>query len=299
MSSRSSHNNAASRTSGQGIKQAVHPLATGKTEAPDTKRSKSLETGASSTKLAQQQSLAKQEKHITAQRQGIRPNAAKVEVNPTKISQVTQRGHATNSAGGDGSKAAAPQKPSVPSSAPQKTITTSPPRQSPSDKDEAGGNIRGVSGNSGEAASNQLSQTLSIVIFRGNPIDAYIYRHVGLFIQTFNGDTLIKWNFLHVTGTAGSFQREESWDRNPLQSASTCGHVHVVKIRVTSETDKTLRNTIWATLVKNNDRSWNCQNWVGDALQRCVDARCISRAQMDAAIDKMADVLVEAPDTAD
>lgn len=181
--------------------------------------------------------------------------------------------------------------------------TRDPPGQILPDGHTSSGSTQGTRASSADATesttSNQLSQVLSIAVFRGDPIDAYIYRHVGLFIQTFRGATLITRNYLDVTGATGSFEKDESWERDPLQSLDNCGHVQVATSRPTSETDRDLRNTIWATPVKNNDRSWNCQNWVGDALQRCVDAGCITRAQMDTAIDGMVDILLEAPDMVD
>lgn len=157
----------------------------------------------------------------------------------------------------------------------------------------------GPSGHTSGTGQVQFLEKLSIAIFKGDPVDAYVYRHVGLYIRTFRNDALIKHNFIHVTGVAGSFLREESLGRNPLQSASRCGHVIVANIHPTSETDSRLRDTIYATPPVNTDRSWNCQHWVGDALQRCVNARLITSKQLEVATENMIDILLDAPDTAD
>lgn len=144
---------------------------------------------------------------------------------------------------------------------------------------------------------DQFWQSLSIAVFKGDPIDAYIYRHVGLYLQTFRGDILVHHQFLETSGATGSFVKQDVPEWDPFQDAGSCGHVQVAKkLPMTSETDRTLRNTIWSTPLKNDDRSWNCQNWVGDALQRCVDASCLTRGQMDCALDRMVDILLEATD---
>ncbi|KUI72370.1 hypothetical protein VM1G_11826 [Cytospora mali] len=128
---------------------------------------------------------------------------------------------------------------------------------------------------------------------QGIPVDAYIYRHVGLFIQTFRGDALImrKLTPCHWSGKVLDQGRV-------LDPRSSSERGYVARSRPTSETDTKLCDTIWNTPVNNEEASWNCQHWVGDALERCVRAHIISLDQMHAAIDKMTDVLLEAPDTA-
>lgn len=172
-----------------------------------------------------------------------------------------------------------------------------PSNSTPYDGGVSGENTQGPS--DGADQPNHFWQNLSIAVFKGDPIDAYIYRHVGLYIQTFRGDVLVKRQFLETSGATGSFVKQDVPDCDPLQETGSCGHVQVATRPMTSEADSILRNTIWSTPLKNDDRSWNCQNWVGDALHRCVDAACLTRAQMEAALDGMVDILLEATDAED
>ncbi|KAL2376099.1 hypothetical protein RJ035_008117, partial [Blastomyces gilchristii] len=48
--------------------------------------------------------------------------------------------------------------------------------------------------------------------------------------------------------------------------------------------------------VNNNLDDWNCQNWVGEALQRLVENNVISAEQISVALDGMVDLLLEGRD---
>lgn len=149
-------------------------------------------------------------------------------------------------------------------------------------------------------------QRLSVIVFRGDPIDATMFRHVGLLLEHLEEGidgtphaTIAHTTFLQVTGSAGGFERDES-------PASTCGDprenelfagiVHVATTPATGASDRRLRNAIWATAVNNAEASWNCQNWVGDALNSCVGAGLVLADQVDGAIDGMTDLILQATD---
>ncbi len=57
-----------------------------------------------------------------------------------------------------------------------------------------------------------------------------------------------------------------------------------------------IESTIKSTPVNNSDRSWNCQNWIGDALKKLSDQPWITNDPRSKAIDAMAEVIVYAPD---
>ncbi|KAI0406626.1 hypothetical protein F4802DRAFT_87726 [Xylaria palmicola] len=139
-------------------------------------------------------------------------------------------------------------------------------------------------------------QHLAVIVFRGDLIDAPQFRHTGLLIQHLDQDrsVLRQW-YMHVKGAVGFFQREEC-DRDPTNSESFAGLVPVATIEVSGSRDNRLRDAIWCTPVSNGDCSWNCQNYVGDALYSCTRAGLISEDQTEKAIDGMTDIILEAPD---
>ncbi|KAI3332794.1 hypothetical protein F4824DRAFT_282646 [Ustulina deusta] len=151
---------------------------------------------------------------------------------------------------------------------------------------------KGDATSTGEACERQR---LEVIVFSGSPVDAPQYRHTGLLIQDLAQDnTTLKRRFLHVTGSAGVFAREED-SRNPRKSELFVGAVHLATIRASGSS---LRNAIWSTPVNNADLSWNCQNYVGDALESCAREGLISEEQIDYAIDGMVDLVQQAQEEA-
>lgn len=145
----------------------------------------------------------------------------------------------------------------------------------------------------------QRWQSLSIIVFRAEPLDAYQFRHAGLLIDHQNQDGKVtRKNFLHITGSARIFEREERVDQNPEDDDLFIARLHVATIPATGSFDRRLRNTIWATPVNNTDYDWGPQNWVGDALNWCAAVELLSQSDVDAGIDQMTDILLEAPDQA-
>ncbi|KAI0436884.1 hypothetical protein F4803DRAFT_540656 [Xylaria telfairii] len=138
---------------------------------------------------------------------------------------------------------------------------------------------------------------LSIIIFVGDPVDAPHYRRTGLLIQQLSPEaTVIHQKYLQVIGTAGSFLRDESTDSDPTSSELLAGRVTVATIPVSGPSDNRLRDAIWSTAVNNDETDWNCQNWVGDALYSCTQAGLVSSDETEAAIDGMADLILQARD---
>lgn len=171
------------------------------------------------------------------------------------------------------------------------------------DTSEPTGSRGGPSQSSGAKLGGEqesgCQQRLSVIVSRGDPIDAPQYRHTGLYIEHVREDGLVTpWNFLDVQGSAGMFERYENLLRDPTRSDLFVARVHVADIPVTGPTDSRLRDVIWGTEVNNEEYDWNCQSWVGDALSSCVKAGLISSDECSMAIDRMADYILQAPDTA-
>lgn len=116
-------------------------------------------------------------------------------------------------------------------------------------------------------------QRLSIVVFRGDPVDATMFRHVGLLLEHLEEEEGIDGTlphatitthttFLQVTGSAGGFERDESPAAtcgDPRESELFAGVVHVATVPATGAADRRLRNAIWTTAVNNAEASWNSE----------------------------------------
>ena len=64
------------------------------------------------------------------------------------------------------------------------------------------------------------------------------------------------------------------------------------------QTKAAIESAIKFTPIDNSDPSWNCQNWVGDALKKLSDRQWITNGAFSEAIDAMGEVVVDAPDEA-
>ncbi|KAJ8124563.1 hypothetical protein O1611_g9077 [Lasiodiplodia mahajangana] len=150
-----------------------------------------------------------------------------------------------------------------------------------------------------ENQQGQEQQRLSIVIFRGDPIDAPQYRHTALFIEHLDQEgTRTQHRVVEVVGSAGIFEREENVTSDPRKSPTFVGSVVVATISSTGSSDSRLRDVIWSTPINNSENSWNCQNWVGDALSLCIEDKLILSEESDRAIDGMVDFILQARDIA-
>ncbi|KAI1171097.1 hypothetical protein F4777DRAFT_72743 [Nemania sp. FL0916] len=141
------------------------------------------------------------------------------------------------------------------------------------------------------------SHRLDVIVFRGNPIDSPCCRHAGLLIEKMSHEgTMMQRRFLHVTGAAGFFLREEDIDRDPTKSEFFAGSVPVATIPASGPSDSRLRDAIWFTAINNAEMGWNCHNWVGDALYACTQAGLVSKDKTEKAIEGMTDLIVQARD---
>ena len=60
-----------------------------------------------------------------------------------------------------------------------------------------------------------------------------------------------------------------------------------------------LISTIAGTPIDNRTRSWNCQHWVGDGLERVAEQRWIDRQTKSNATSDMVDVVMDAQEEED
>ena len=144
-----------------------------------------------------------------------------------------------------------------------------------------------------ENGNGEVTQTLSINIYVGDPLDLQTARHTGFFIQWSDGDNLI----IHVMGSHQFYELQEIWNGPKPNVGDGCIRDVPVATWTTSEEEKfKLRNIIRDTPINNAERGWNCQNWIGDALQILEARGFLSHAAIQAAGDAMVDTILEAKD---
>ncbi|KAJ5749202.1 uncharacterized protein N7511_010898 [Penicillium nucicola] len=132
---------------------------------------------------------------------------------------------------------------------------------------------------------------LSILVYKGTPIDFPRYRHTALHALYTKND----YEWLHVVAAHPFFKFQK--DRhNPISEEP------IAWIPVCTVPEAVTRAMIHAacsrTTVRNEptDRDWNGQNWVGEALAELVDVGALSFEQRSLAIGVMTDVILEAED---
>lgn len=137
-----------------------------------------------------------------------------------------------------------------------------------------------------------MAPRLYIIVYKGDPVDLQKTRHTALFISEDNQET---GDLLHLAGAAGLSTFERRQHENPTQSRTFLKKIPVGPI-TNSPTKQQLITRITATPINNSTHSWNCQTWVGDALERIVGGLWISSQTKSNAIGSMAEVIVEAED---
>lgn len=135
------------------------------------------------------------------------------------------------------------------------------------------------------------STGIKIFVYRGlTGKDYKKSRHASLFFHPIDE---IAGTMLHAAGLPLAFAVETKPAYDPLVSATLAGEAPVGQ----AERDITaLVNIARQAPVNNMESGWNCQNWVGDALRFLVNAGVISASERSDALDKMADIILEAAD---
>ncbi|PYI04888.1 hypothetical protein BO78DRAFT_372144 [Aspergillus sclerotiicarbonarius CBS 121057] len=137
-----------------------------------------------------------------------------------------------------------------------------------------------------------MSITLSVLVFRGDPVDTMEYRHAGIYLDYGQGQS----SMMHIVGAPGCFSFQEDDKMDYTKSDKLEGHIRVTTLHE-DFTRAMIKDACSKTPVKNHSREWNCQHWVGDALAELVrKIQCLTKTQREAAIDQMAATIAEARD---
>ncbi|KAJ5709755.1 hypothetical protein N7493_010046 [Penicillium malachiteum] len=100
---------------------------------------------------------------------------------------------------------------------------------------------------------------------------------------------------LNVEGAPGVFEFKPSDGYNPYGSRKLAAMISVAEFP-DSVNQWSMRVVIYSTPIRNLDRSWNCQNWVGDALEQLGAAGYLTAVQRESAYHQMIRVVMQARD---
>ncbi|KAF7513872.1 hypothetical protein GJ744_006486 [Endocarpon pusillum] len=137
-----------------------------------------------------------------------------------------------------------------------------------------------------------VTVTLSIVVYKGDPVDAMEYRHTALFAEFSDGTNTL----LHITGESGFFAFDGRPNQVPVESQNFVKQIYVATIP--GVTRDGFISTIRTIPIDNQNRSWNCPHWVGDALNHIAAAGMITQEVASKVVLDMVDIVFEAKDEA-
>ncbi|KAJ5692387.1 hypothetical protein N7462_001810 [Penicillium macrosclerotiorum] len=159
-----------------------------------------------------------------------------------------------------------------------------------------------------------MPTNLSILVFIASPLDYARYRHTALYFEFGKPDEKpddtatptgvpgqvaplsIKSSVMEVVGSPGFFSFSERVNADLPGPATGLAQA----IRVSSIPDTVpvpaLRATASGTPIPEATGDWNSQNWVGDVLERFVNAGYLDGEARDRGLDEMVDVVMEAKD---
>lgn len=102
---------------------------------------------------------------------------------------------------------------------------------------------------------------------------------------------------MHIV-SAQDFSEFVDEDKDPYRSKKL-QHVIPVSTAPDTITKEEILGACGCTPIFNDDqnRDWNCHNWVGDVLAQLRDIGCWTEAERDTVIHKMADACLEAQDS--
>lgn len=143
------------------------------------------------------------------------------------------------------------------------------------------------------SAASTTTVHLDVAVYKGEPLDWSEYRHTGLHFDFGDGSPFL---FVHVEGSAQMFQYSELTSYDPQKSARLVRLVNVGYL-LKDASRAQIQHLMRLVPVDNSEKSWNCQHWVGSALERLRDAGRLSSDDCEAGLDGMVTAIAGAQGT--
>ncbi|OOF97036.1 hypothetical protein ASPCADRAFT_128742 [Aspergillus carbonarius ITEM 5010] len=128
--------------------------------------------------------------------------------------------------------------------------------------------------------------SLSVLVFRGDPVDSMEYCHAGIYLEYGDG----KQSTMHIVGAPRVFHFEEEVERDLAKSDRLERQILVTTLHK-SFSRAMIQGVCSKTRVKNDGSEWNCQHWVGDVLTELMklevlikdreDIKCLMKEQKE------------------
>ncbi|KAK2797412.1 hypothetical protein FQN50_009213 [Emmonsiellopsis sp. PD_5] len=132
--------------------------------------------------------------------------------------------------------------------------------------------------------------TIILHVFRGGNFkdDSKATRHASLFVRDPASHT---GTLIHATNSQGPWRVEMRVGYNPATSINIVGSALVAHLPVHPDA---VLGVLQQVPIK-NELEWNCQHWVGDALQAMVVHQFITPQVRGQVLDQMVEILIQAP----
>jgi hypothetical protein len=137
-----------------------------------------------------------------------------------------------------------------------------------------------------------MSINLSILIFRGSPLDTSLTRTVGLL---FTRPPFI--SYMTLNGISPFFTFEETLSTDPRKDPSLAGTVEVAQLPKDLPYDP-VKAVVMGTRIRSADREFNGKLWCAEVLAKFVELGWVSGEERVRAVDGMVGWLLKGEDEA-
>lgn len=135
--------------------------------------------------------------------------------------------------------------------------------------------------------------TVYVAVYEGEPLDYQKTRHTMWWFQFMNPD--LSPVAVHIVGPVGEFKLDTRDGYDPTRSHTFAGK-HRVGQLLKPISKAGLVSFVSQTPIRNLSYEFDCQKWVGDALEKLRDAGYLTSQQCADGIDGMVELTLEAKD---
>jgi len=139
------------------------------------------------------------------------------------------------------------------------------------------------------AAPKTTKGYISVMVYKGEPLDYQQYRHVAIWIRFGDGSESA---LVNIVGPNKDYKTEVSYGNNPADGRSFLKEVQV-GWTTTPMPAASLVTFIWQTPIDNSTTDFDCQKWVALALQRLAQSRYLGEAECRNGVNAMVDATLE------